>query len=86
MLNRWSKELAVESSNSSTNNDNSAFVPLPVAHTAGPLASPSTDNDPVPIVTMAHTSGWTLQWHTLPNDHHLQRLLNTIGQLNGAAQ
>ena len=86
MLNRWSKEFVVQPPKPSPQTDQSTFVPLPVASTLEPESSSYLTTDAhSPLLTMTHPSGWALQWHRLPDEHQLRRVLSSIAQLIGGA-
>ena len=78
MLNRWAKEFGPKSPVSQNqSSDNTGFVSLPLPALAEDSSAPkATEHNNTPVLTMSHHSGWTLQWHTIPQADQLQRLLN----------
>lgn len=81
-LSRWVKEAAIESSDNTKPASRSEFIALPIAPTTEMSIDQSTQPSDSVLVSMVHTSGWTLQWHTLPNHQQLHQLLSCFQSLS----
>jgi len=80
-LSRWLKELTTESAGNTEQANSTEFIALPIPSTEVSIDQSTEQTDSV-LVSMVHPSGWTLQWHTFPNQQQLHQLLSSFQQLN----